>query len=250
MARIRSIFMAIALAALAWPAAAEPSSRPIAVVELFTSQGCNSCPPADVLLSRLAERGDVIALAYHVDYWDYLGWQDTLATAENTERQNAYNKAFGNRSVYTPQFIVNGRKHLSGAKTAMVEKALTSLDRKGIGMTVDLSAQTGGDSIVISVGPAAEAASKAHVTLAFFEPSKRVQVKGGRNVGRTFVYRNSVMATQSVGMWHGQQARFELPIDVLQSRKAGGAAVLLQQVDANGLPGAIIGAALIEMPAS
>ena len=82
------------------PAAAGEAKKPAGVVELFTSQGCSSCPPADAILGDLAKKGDVIALAYHVDYWDYLGWQDTLATPDNTARQYEYAKAFGVRSVY------------------------------------------------------------------------------------------------------------------------------------------------------
>src|SRR5262245_27148421 len=83
------------------------SRKPLGVLELFTSQGCNSCPPADALLAEMAAKGDVVALAYHVDYWDYLGWRDTLARPENTQRQRDYGRAFGIRSVYTPQAVIN-----------------------------------------------------------------------------------------------------------------------------------------------
>src|SRR5690606_18761221 len=100
--------------ALSSASAAEPVKRPKGVVELFTSQGCNSCPPAAEYLSQLALEGDVVALSYHVDYWDYLGWRDTLANADNTQRQQQYNRAFGTRSVYTPQAIVNGRQEVNG----------------------------------------------------------------------------------------------------------------------------------------
>ena len=90
--------------------------KPAGVVELFTSQGCSSCPPADEIFGELARKGDVIALAYHVDYWDYLGWQDTLATQDNTARQYDYAKTFGARSVYTPQAVINGRTHVNGVE--------------------------------------------------------------------------------------------------------------------------------------
>ena len=96
--------------------------KPSGVVELFTSQGCSSCPPADAVLAELAEAGDVVALGYHVDYWDYLGWKDTLGSPENTARQYEYGKSFGDRSVYTPQAVINGRTHVNGAKREAVAR--------------------------------------------------------------------------------------------------------------------------------
>ncbi|TIO36397.1 MAG: DUF1223 domain-containing protein, partial [Mesorhizobium sp.] len=89
------------------------TEKPLGVVELFTSQGCSSCPPADEFFAELAAKENVVALAYHVNYWDYLGWQDTLSNKENTERQYDYMRAFGSRSVYTPQAVINGRSHVT-----------------------------------------------------------------------------------------------------------------------------------------
>jgi len=224
-------------------------TRPLAVVELFTSQGCGACPPADALLSRLADRGDVVALAFHVDYWDYLGWRDTLGSAENTARQSAYGKHFGSRSVYTPQIVVNGRKPMSGGKTRMVESAITHLESTGAGLTVEVSARYTKDSLLIEAG-AAPGGGKAHVVVAFFEPATPIDIREGKNRGRKVVYRNSVLATQSVGMWHGKAARFELPITEMKKRNAGGCAVLLQAVSEDGLPGEIYGATIVAMPSS
>ena len=99
------------------------------MVELFTSQGCSSCPPADALFAELAAKEDLVALAYHVDYWDYLGWQDTLSRKENTERQYDYMRAFGSRSVYTPQAVINGRVHVNGASRGEVDGALARMAR-------------------------------------------------------------------------------------------------------------------------
>ncbi|HHB81142.1 MAG TPA: DUF1223 domain-containing protein, partial [Aliiroseovarius sp.] len=95
---------------------ARAQERPLVVVELFTSQGCSSCPPADALLARLAQRDDVLALSMHVDYWDYIGWPDTFAQPKNTERQKAYAHAAGMRSIYTPQMIIAGKDHVIGSK--------------------------------------------------------------------------------------------------------------------------------------
>ena len=103
------------LAAGAGPALAGGNKAPV-VVELFTSQGCNSCPPADVVLGDLTGRPDVITLSYHVNYWDYLGWKDTFATPETTQRQRDYAKFLNERTIYTPQIVIGGRSHAIGSR--------------------------------------------------------------------------------------------------------------------------------------
>ena len=127
---------ALALAASGFASAADAGAtdRPLGVIELFTSQGCNACPPADKLFGKFAAGDDVVALAYHVSYWDYLGWRDSLANSENTERQYSYMRAFGSRSVYTPQAVINGRTHVSGGKKEDVTRALDQLARIGQGI--------------------------------------------------------------------------------------------------------------------
>jgi hypothetical protein len=240
--------LALAAAVLsASPALAGEGSRPRAVVELFTSQGCSSCPPADRLLSELIDRGDVVALSYHVDYWDYLGWRDTLASAENTERQAQYGKAFGIRSVYTPQAVVNGRTHVNGAKRGKLLGAIDRLSRNGNGLTVDLRAVEQGESIVIEVGAGTATSRKGHVVLVYFGGPTSVAIERGENSGRTVVYRNVVTDRQTAGMWHGKATRIEMPLSEIA--KKGGCAVLLQEVDKSGLPGAILGATIIREPA-
>ena len=108
---------ALAIFGVAAPGADEQKpAKLLGVVELFTSQGCNSCPPADAALAKLAARGDVVALGYHVDYWDYLGWSDTLGSKANTERQYAYARGLNRRGVYTPQAVINGRAHTNGGR--------------------------------------------------------------------------------------------------------------------------------------
>ena len=113
---IRPVALAFGLLAAAGaPAGAQEKQAVKGVVELFTSQGCSSCPPADAALKSLVDEGDVVALAYHVDYWNYLGWADTLASKDNTDRQYAYARMFGRNGVYTPQAVLNGREHINGA---------------------------------------------------------------------------------------------------------------------------------------
>lgn len=220
--------------------------RPVGVIELFTSQGCSSCPPADEVLAELADRGDLVALSYHVDYWDYLGWHDTLATPANTGRQYAYGRSFGGRSVYTPQAVLNGRQHMSGAEREGMLGAISRMAGAGEGMTIDVSAVYSGETIVIRLGDGAEN-QKAHVVLAYFEPESTVAISRGENSGRTIIYRNSVTSVQTVGMWHGKQERLEVPVAEMEQRGAGGCAILLQKVDKNGLPGPILGATLVSM---
>lgn len=222
------------------------AARPRAVVELFTSQGCTSCPPADKAFIELADRSDVVALSYHVDYWDYLGWRDTLATGANTARQQAYGRAFGTRSVYTPQAVVNGRIHMSGARQDEISHSIDRLAGSGRGLAVDVSAAYSGESIVISLG-AAPAPDKAHVVLAYFSPESTVEIDRGENSGRTVTYRNAVRSVQTVGMWHGKVEQMEVPIAEMKTRGAGGCAILLQKVSKDGVPGAILGATLVSM---
>jgi hypothetical protein len=224
--------------------------RPVAVVELFTSQGCNSCPPADEVLADLGRDHDVVTLAYHVDYWDYLGWQDTLANADNTARQHEYARAFGNRSVYTPQAVVNGRRQLNGAKRGKVEGAIAQMAGTAEGMTVDVEASYKGDMLVIETGAAPAPAGGAQVVIVYFNPPTEVAIGRGENSGRTFTYRHAVSSFHSAGMWHGKAKNFELPMSEVAKKGAGGCAVLVQEVREGGLPGAILGAKLLYKPMS
>lgn len=236
---------ALLLALSSGTAGAEGDKRPKAVVELFTSQGCNSCPPADEMLGRLAMDDGVIALAYHVDYWDYLGWKDTLASPDNTARQQEYARALGNRSIYTPQAIVNGRVHMNGAKHAKVDAAVRRMAGTRSGMTVDVDVAYKGGSVIITTGKANMPVADAHVVLVYFHPATRVDIARGENSGRQFTFRNAVAGFHTAGMWHGAPARYELPMSEIAKRGVGGCAVLVQERTSGGLPGAILGAAVI-----
>lgn len=247
---LRLSLVALALLLAGGPAVAagaEPMGEtPAGVVELFTSQGCNSCPPADRLFTELAGKDDVVALAYHVDYWDYLGWHDTLSSKANTERQYAYMRAFGGRSIYTPQAVINGRAHVNGASRAAVDGTLSMLKSSGNGLLVPIRVMREGDGVIIETGdadPGADLPESAHVVLAYFEPPRTVEIGRGRNRGRQMTYWNAVSSMQTAGMWHGKAQRYELPASEVM--KKGGCAVLLQSVTGDGLPGPIIGAAFV-----
>ena len=222
------------------------ADKPLGVVELFTSQGCSSCPPADALFAELAAKEDLVALAYHVDYWDYLGWQDTLSRKENTERQNDYMRAFGSRSVYTPQAVINGRVHVNGASRGEVDGALARMARGGEGMRVAIKVSKTSDRVMIDAGDAGSGPSDAHVVIVYFDPPQTIKIGEGENTGRKMTYWNAVTGIQTAGMWHGKAQRYELPLSEIS--KKGGSAVLLQSVGKDGLPGPILGAAFIHKP--
>lgn len=250
---IRNLRLVTAVLLFALPygaAAGEHVKRPRAVVELFTSQGCNSCPPADEHLSTLARSGDVVALSYHVNYWDYLGWRDTLATADNTARQQEYSRTFGNRSVYTPQAIVNGRHQMNGAKRRKLDAAIERMEGTVEGMTVDVDVTYSGDSVIIETGASDRKISEAQIVLVYFDPATEVEVMRGENKGRSFVYVNAVSSFHTAGMWHGRKTRFELPMSEIVKKASGGCAVLVQEMKKGGLPGPILGAAIITVPQS
>lgn len=210
----------------------------VGVVELFTSQGCSSCPPADAFLAELAGRDDLVALAYHVDYWDYLGWKDELATPENTARQRAYEGALGS-SVYTPQIVVDGRYAMVGSDRGAVMAALD----KQPALSVDVGLSFTDTSLLIDIaGSEKTSDADAHVVLVNYRPRKMVTIHAGENKGREIDYRNIVTNFQTVGMWHGKPMQIELPRTEI-ARKGGGCAVLLQTVNAEGQPGPVLGAA-------
>ncbi|PRD43489.1 hypothetical protein C5748_12190 [Phyllobacterium phragmitis] len=216
------------------------------VVELFTSQGCNSCPPADALLSDLAKRKDVVALAFHVDYWDYLGWRDTLASPENTARQTAYRNALKGSMIYTPQVILNGRVQINGNNAEGIRSGLARMSGGPGGLTVPVSiTRPDGQRIVIEAGAGKKPATPVHLIVAYFDDKAIVPIRTGENSGRSIIYRNAVRDIETIGMWDGQPLRVEIPASELAKKKASGCAVLLQEVGDGNRLGAILGASML-----
>jgi len=228
--------------------AAMPSramTEPKAVVELFTSQGCSSCPRADAVLGRLAERDDIIALSLSVDYWDYLGWKDTLTVPGNTLRQRGYAKSRGDRQVYTPQAVVNGVMHVVGSDKGAIERAIAkSRNQEGIlAVPVQLT-QTADGRITVAV---ADSPSNAHgeVWLCGVKKETAIQIARGENRGKTVTYHNVVRGWHKLGDWTGKAASFTLS----RSDLKGGvdeAAVILQERP-KGHPGRVLGAATLAL---
>ena len=238
---------AIALAGLVAGSltAAVPAHAEIkGVIELFTSQGCNSCPPADKLLGEYAKSPDVLALSLNVDYWDNLGWKDTLASHDNTVRQRDYAEARGDGQVYTPQAVIDGRTHVVGSSKTAIEAALAKYPG---GLPVPLSLSSTGDAINVAIGPSSEPQAR-HGTLwlVMYDPSATVAIERGENTGKTITYSNVVKKLRPIAMWKGEDMSVDLPMSELKHADAKGCAVLLQAETKDGLPGPILGAATIE----
>ncbi|MBY3535274.1 DUF1223 domain-containing protein [Rhizobium laguerreae] len=237
----RFLIPLIAGVVLSGPLQAEDGT-PKGVVELFTSQGCSSCPPADAAFRKLVNQGDVIALAYHVDYWNYLGWADTLSSKENTERQYGYAKTMGRSNVYTPQAIVNGRDHLAGADLNGINSKIDTYSSEGNGLTVPISAAMRGDELEIKISAGQ---GKANVVMVYFDKEKTIDVEKGENSGKKISYLHSVTNVETVGMWDGKATSLTLPASVLQRPQLEGCAILLQSATADGDPAAILGATVV-----
>lgn len=216
-------------------------SKPVGVVELFTSQGCSSCPKADKAISEIAGQPDVVTITYHVDYWNYLGWQDTLSDKANTDRQYAYAKTLGNTNVYTPQIVLNGARDMKAAAPFVIRSNLKKLADAGEGINVLVTATLASDELTISVG---SGVGKADVVIAYFKRATVVDIKSGENQGRKMTYRNSVTRLETVGMWDGKALTIKLPAATVKYGQDG-CAILLQSHDKDGNPGRIYGAAAL-----
>jgi hypothetical protein len=196
---------ALSLALVAAPAVAADARHPL-VIELFQSQGCSSCPPANANLFAWAARDDALALNFAVDYWDSLGWKDTFAKAAFTARQYAYARTLGHGEVYTPQTIVNGCADITGADAAEL-RALARREDRGAGGP-DLSIAAG--EAVIGAGQAPPGG--AEVWLARYDPAARaVAVKRGENAGRLLPHAHVVVDLVLIGRWGGEAERLNLP---------------------------------------
>jgi hypothetical protein len=213
------------------------------VVELFTSQGCSSCPPADRILGRLARDPNTLALSFPVDYWDYIGWKDTLAAPIYTARQKAYASASGKGQVYTPQVIVNGLTDAVGSDLDAIEQAERDTGKRGGVLSVPLTVVERGGKIDISVGAADSASPRAGgVYLLALASSRTVTVQRGENAGSTLTYFNVVRAMTKIGDWNG--AAITLDADLSQAHLDGADSyAVIVQAGGRAQPSAILAAA-------
>jgi hypothetical protein len=229
-----------AIVAIIRPAHAEPR----AVVELFTSQGCSSCPPADKLLGELAKDPSVIALSMPIDYWDYLGWKDTLADARFSARQKAYSQMRGDRDVYTPQVVVNGSAHVIGSDRAGIESAIGATKKADGVMSVPVTMTLAGKQITVSVAASSKGPAAMHGEVWIGSISKAVPISIGRgeNRGRELTYYNVVRNLLKVGDWNGSSGSWTVPLENI-SREGVDAAVVYVQDGNRDKPGPMLGAA-------
>ena len=227
-ATFKGIFIAtslsLGLGGLVGPVAAD--DRPV-VVELFTSQGCSSCPPADEILTELAGYEDVIALALHVDYWDYIGWKDIFGDPRNTRRQQGYAQAAEATTIYTPQFIVGGRDHIVGAKSMALMDLVR--DHMATPHTVHLEATRSGGHIVIEAEAMAGQTQRVDVHLVSILPQETVDVRRGENAGKRLTYSNVVSNWQELDQWDGRGT-----FNVRARQDGSGPAVVILQAPNHG----------------
>lgn len=234
-----------AIVAIVRPALA---ADPRAVIELFTSQGCSSCPPADKILGELAADPTVIALSMPIDYWDYLGWKDTLADARFSARQKAYSRMRGDRDVYTPQAVINGAVHVLGSDHAGIEGAI-DISKKADGvMSVPVSMSLNGAQITVSVAASSKAPAAAHGEVWICSVSKAVPISIGRgeNRGREITYHNVVRNVLKVGDWNGSAGSWTVPLENVSRDGVDAAAVYLQD-GSRERPGPMLGAAFTSL---
>jgi hypothetical protein len=223
--------------------APEANAEPRAVVELFTSQGCSSCPPADALLGKLAHDPNVIALTLAIDYWDYIGWKDTLAIPGHANRQKAYSKMRGDRGVYTPQVIVNGSTQALGSDQADIERAIGQSHHASATLSVPVSIKVADGRLTVDAPAGKGTDEHAEVWLCPVSSAVPVAIGRGENHGRTITYHNAVRRWIRLGEWNGAAASWSISLKDLKSEGADKAAVLLQSGSAS-RPGPMLGAAM------
>jgi hypothetical protein len=220
-----------------WLAAAAPAvAEGVVVIELYTSQGCSSCPPADEFVAMLAANPRVLPLALHVDYWDYIGWADKFAQPKFTDRQRAYARAIGSRTIYTPQLIIGGQDRIEGF--APEETAQQLHKHLAVASDVRLTVTRQGDKLVIRAEADPPLAEPARMQLVRYTPKETVTIERGENAGKTITYHNIVTSWEGLGDWSGQE-----PIEItVPFNGSEPGAVIVQSAG----PSAILAAARID----
>jgi hypothetical protein len=229
-----------AIIAVIRPAHADPR----AVVELFTSQGCSSCPPADKIIGELAKDPSIIAMSMPIDYWDYLGWKDTLADSRFSARQKAYSRMRGDRDVYTPQAVINGSLHVIGSDRESIENAIHATREEGGVMSIPVTMTQSGKQLTVSVAAASKAPVAQHGEVWICSISKAVPISIGRgeNRGQEITYHNVVRNLVKLGDWNGSPRNFSVPLDNVLHDGIDGAVAYVQD-GSRERPGPMLGAA-------
>ena len=245
---------ALILAAAVLPQPAGAGS-PRAVIELFTSQGCSSCPAADNLLAELSRDSTLVTLSLPVDYWDYLGWKDTLALHGHSNRERAYAGARGDREVYTPQVVVNGLVPVLGSDKAAIEHAIAQTRQSATPLTLPVTLTVANGKVSVNVPAAAaghgSAQTSADVWLCPITSKAQVAIERGENRGHTLTYTNVVRRWVKLGVWTGKAATFSVPVASLPDadfslQDIDQVAVVVQSGVAT-KPGVMLGAAVANL---
>jgi hypothetical protein len=220
-------------------------AEPRAVIELFTSQGCSSCPPADKLLAELRNDSSLVTLTLAIDYWDYLGWKDTLAMPGHATRQKAYSQTRGDREVYTPQVVVNGVAQALGSDHGEIEKAVEESRQNAAALSIPVQVSIANDRLTVTL-PDGNAGGAADVWLCPLSRSVTVGVGRGENRGRTLTYTNVVRRWVKLGTWSGKSENFTVSVDSIRFTGIDAVAVMVQAGSAE-KPGAMLGATLASL---
>ncbi len=214
-----------------------------ALLELFTSQGCSSCPPADKLLGDLTADPSLVAVSLPIDYWDYLGWKDTLARPAHSARQRAYAHMREDRQVYTPQVVVNGGMHVLGSDRAAIERVIAQTNRRDAAiMSLPVLVSVSDSDLMVNVGGSQKRRLDGEVWLWPLERAVRVAIGRGENRGRTITYHNVVRHRLKLGDFTGAAESWSIPAGEILTDGIDGAVVLVQE-GTDEAPGIILGAA-------
>jgi len=223
-------------------------AEPRAVIELFTSQGCSSCPPADKLLGDLAKDPKLIPLSLAIDTWDYLGWKDTLAVPGHAKRQKAYSHVRGDHEgVYTPQAVINGSLQALGSDRAAIDHAIADSHKQNAAtLSVPLALTLDHGRLTVAAPAEANKATSAEVWLCPVSKSVAVAIARGENSGNTFTYHNVVRRWVKLGVWNGTATTWSIPLADFKSEGVDAVAVILQSGVA-AAPGPMLGAAFLSL---
>lgn len=240
-----SVLAFSALVPLASDSLAQDNIRyPQAVVELFTSQGCSSCPPADEIVGEYADNPYILAFSWHVDYWNYLGWSDTFSKPEFTDRQRLYAASFRRQGVYTPQAVINGRHHVVGSNRLAIDSTIAKHELQGQGPLVPISVSTKGNMIRI----AAQDPKLTNTTtwVVYYDHEKTVEIERGENRGRKITYHNVVRDFSMLGRSKKNGVLdIQLHLDELKHKGSEACAIIVQKTKKGGIPGAIVAAGVL-----
>jgi hypothetical protein len=239
--RRRGIALSLAIIASLLPAGA--NAEPRAVIELFTSQGCSSCPPADKLAGELAADPSLVVMSLAIDYWDYLGWKDTNALHGHANRQRAYSRVRGDREVYTPQAVINGVVHVIGSDRSAIDAAIAKTRKHPGTMALPVTMAVAGDQLTVTLPAAKGEHTQGEIWLCPISTNVPVAIGRGENSGQTVVYHNIVRRWVKLGDWNGAARTVTVPLKDVSGDGIDSMAVVLQ-AGTKEAPGPMLGAAV------